>query len=844
MIKLENLTKIYEIKNDNKVTALSNINLEIGDTGLVFILGKSGSGKSTLLNILGGLDTVTSGNYIVNGRNTTDFKDIDYDSFRNTSVGFVFQEFNVLEKYTVYENIALAYELQNKKANREEILKLLEELGIKDLENRKMNELSGGQKQRVAIARALIKKSQIILADEPTGNLDSVSSAQIFQILKSISKERLVIVVSHDRESARNYADRIIGIKDGQIEYDNGVTYNSESSNLELKKSKLPFKYAVKMAVENLKHKKSKLVMSIILTAVAFAFLSIGINFVIFNKNSLIMQTIKNNDINVYLVNKYNYKSKDDYDALDFENEDYEYIENLTGSKINNIYNFYEDDNLKFEYINENDRKNEYFYLPSNPYILDVKEDKIFDNIIGRKPNVNNEIVVSKYFADYVIKYGVRLYNEEEYFPKDYNDLISSNKEIKYGDNKVIVVGIMNEDDSIFKSAKEAGYFSDEKLKNFYGQYSMDFLRDIIYTKNFIDTIELKDREEDITDNILNYIYIVNYSDLGISGNIHDNINFLNNEIEIMTNDGIKTINSINKDEMILSLNSIRKLFNNFDTEYMDYIKENSDKSLLNFAIKFLEGNQKRKNVTLQYNKDGIKEFAVKIIGITEEDTNYISDFYKDELNEHKNKLKIKDDYILVRLIYDDDYSHMKKVLSNLTYFSSDGIDEYDIYTPNIKGIHYTYQLSKYYMESDIYTVTHMYSIFSIIILIVAFVFFIFAFLLFTNYISMSIMNSKKEIGILRSLGASKNDVSKIFSLESIMIGLISSLISVIFFIISSIVIGNYLSSDYYNFTAVVFQPIVILITAIISILISIFISSLNSRKISKLNPIDAILNK
>ena len=263
MIKLENLTKIYETK-DNKVTALSNVNLEIGDKGLVFILGKSGSGKSTLLNILGGLDKQTSGNYIVNGKSTTDFKDIDYDSFRNTSVGFIFQEFNVLEKYNVYENIALAYELQNEKSNREEILKLLEELGIKDLENRKMNELSGGQKQRVAIARALIKKPQIILADEPTGNLDSMSSAQIFQILKSISKERLVIVVSHDRESAKNYADRTIGIKDGQIEYDNGVTYNSESNNLELKKSKLPFKYAFKMAFENLKHKKTKLVMSII----------------------------------------------------------------------------------------------------------------------------------------------------------------------------------------------------------------------------------------------------------------------------------------------------------------------------------------------------------------------------------------------------------------------------------------------------------------------------------------------------------------------------------------------------------------------------------------------------
>ncbi len=840
MIKLENLTKIYETK-DNKVTALSNVNLEIGDKGLVFILGKSGSGKSTLLNILGGLDKQTSGNYIVNGKSTTDFKDIDYDSFRNTSVGFIFQEFNVLEKYNVYENIALAYELQNEKSNREEILKLLEELGIKDLENRKMNELSGGQKQRVAIARALIKKPQIILADEPTGNLDSMSSAQIFQILKSISKERLVIVVSHDRESAKNYADRTIGIKDGQIEYDNGVTYNSESNNLELKKSKLPFKYAFKMAFENLKHKKTKLVMSIILTAVAFAFLSIGINFVIFNKNSLIMQTIKNNNVNVYLVNKYNFRSKTDFGVLSFEDKDYEYIENLTSSKINNIYYY---DNLNFEYINENDRTNEYFKLPPEIYILDVKNDEIFDNIIGRKPSSNNEIVVSKYNADYIIKFGVRLYNEEEYFPKDYNDLISSNKEIKFGNNKVIIVGITNEDDSIFKDAKEKGYFSDTELKDFYNEYGLDYMKDMIYTKGFVDTIEIKDEEEIITDNVLNYIYIVSYNTYNMDGYIQDNIDFLNKDIKITTNDGIKTINSLNKDEVVVSLNSIRKLFKNFDTEYMNYIKENNDKSLLNFALKFLEEN-KTKNIKIEYHKGDIKEFNSKIIGITEEDTSYISDFYKDELSEHKNKSKIKDDYIVGRLIYDNDYSHMKKVLSNLTYFDSyAGTDEYDIYTPNLEGIHYTYQLPKYYMEYDIYTVSHMYGILAVIILIVAFIFFIFAFLLFTNYISMSIMNSKKEIGILRSLGASKNDVSKIFSLESIMIGIISSLISIIFFIISSIVIGNYLSSDYYNFSAFVFQPIVILITIIISVIISILISSLNSRKISKLNPIDAILNK
>ena len=848
MIKLENLTKIYEIKKDNKVTALSNVNLEIGSKGLVFILGKSGSGKSTLLNILGGLDRQTSGNYIINGKNTNDFKEKDYDAYRNTCVGFVFQEFNVLEKYNVYENIELAKELQGEKGNREEILKLLEDLGMKDLENRKMNELSGGQKQRVAIARALIKKPQIILADEPTGNLDSMSSAQIFQILKSISKERLVIVVSHDRESARNYADRIIGIKDGQIEYDNGVTYNSESNNLELKKSKLPFKYALNMAYESLKCKKSKLVMSIILTAIAFTFLSLSMNFALFNKKSLIMQTIKNNNVNTYLVDKYDYKNKDEFYALDFESEDYKYIEEITSSKINNVYSFYDDESLRFQYVNKNYNESEYFRIGSNPYILDVKEDKIFDNVIGRKPQTSSEIVVSEFLADFIIKYGIILESGEEYFPKDYNDLISSNKEIKFGNSKVTIVGIMNEDNSLFEEAKEKGYFNNQELKDFYANYSSDFVRDMIYTKDFVDTIEIENEEDIIKEGILDKLNIINYVGLDIGGYTHENINFLDTDVEVITSDGIKTINSLNKDEIILSVDSVRKLFKDFDTEYMDYIKENDNKSLTDFAVEFFEKNKRRKDVTLLYgsnddNDDESKQFSVNIIGISEDENDYISSFYIDELNEHKNITNFKDSYIIGRLIYDNDYSHMKKSLSKLTYLDYYGCGEFDIYTPNIKGTHYTYQIY-YYMLEDIYSVTNLYSILSLIILAVSLIFFIFAFLLFTNYISMSITNSKKEIGILKGLGANKNDISKIFSLESIMIGLISSLISIILFIISSIIINVSIKKSYYNFSAFIFRPIVMLLIIIISIIISVLISSMNTRKVSKLNPIDAILNR
>ena len=187
MIELKNVSKTYKSKKGNNTKALDNVTLKFDNAGMTFILGKSGSGKSTLLNIIGGLDKYDSGDMSILGKSSKDFTQADFDSYRNTYIGFVFQEFNIL----------------------------LEKLELKDLKHRKVNELSGGQKQRVAIARALIKNPKVILADEPTGNLDSTTGKQVMDLLKEISKEKLVIIVSHDKESANTYGDRIIEIKDG-----------------------------------------------------------------------------------------------------------------------------------------------------------------------------------------------------------------------------------------------------------------------------------------------------------------------------------------------------------------------------------------------------------------------------------------------------------------------------------------------------------------------------------------------------------------------------------------------------------------------------------------------------
>ena len=209
--------KIYKPKKGVPVTALNKVSLKFPDKGMVFLLGKSGSGKSTLLNLLGGLDNYNSGEIIIKGVSSKEFKQSHFDSYRNTYVGFIFQEYNVLDEFTVGANIALAIELQNRKATDEEINAILKEVDLEGFGDRKPNELSGGQKQRVAIARALVKKPEIIMADEPSGALDSNTGKQIFETLKKLSQDKLVIVVSHDREFAEQYADRIIVLADGEV---------------------------------------------------------------------------------------------------------------------------------------------------------------------------------------------------------------------------------------------------------------------------------------------------------------------------------------------------------------------------------------------------------------------------------------------------------------------------------------------------------------------------------------------------------------------------------------------------------------------------------------------------
>ena len=229
MLSVKNLTKIYKTKGGEETKALDGVNIDFPETGMVFLLGKSGSGKSTLLNLIGGLDSPSSGEVILKGRSSKNFNQSDFDSYRNTYIGFVFQEYYILNEFNVEQNIALAMELQNRKVDKEEIDKLLNQVDLGRFAKRKPNTLSGGQKQRIAIARALIKSPKIILADEPTGALDSTTGKQVFDTLKKLSENKLILVVSHDRDFAEIYGDRIIELKDGKVISDETKFYKKQN---------------------------------------------------------------------------------------------------------------------------------------------------------------------------------------------------------------------------------------------------------------------------------------------------------------------------------------------------------------------------------------------------------------------------------------------------------------------------------------------------------------------------------------------------------------------------------------------------------------------------------------
>ena len=793
MIRFINVSKEYRSKKGQITKALNNININLSNKGLVFIIGKSGSGKSTLLNILGGLDSKTSGHIYIDNKNIDSFKEKDYDSYRNTYIGFIFQDFNLLEEYNVFDNVMLSAKLLRKKVNKEEILNLLERLDLKGLEYRNINELSGGQKQRVGIARALIKNPKVILADEPTGNLDSHSSLETFKLLKEISKEKLVVVVSHDLENANTYADKILELQDGNAIRNDLTTEEKDDNTFSLTKSRLPFKECLHFAFTSLKSNKVKLFFTIILTMISLVFMGISVNSFLYDKGAFMAGVMRDNNEYIFDIEKMQVESTGASLPLTLTNDDENTLKKNINKKLNPTYRLYNNNRLlTFTYGDYIEKDEEFSHIPMWFLYVQVNDKRILgDNIKGNTPTNNNEIMVHKNVARYICKYGVLDSTNNIYKPSSIDELINSNKEIMLGNNKVIITGIVdnNLDDDYF-----------------------------IYVNGFIDNA--------ILNNDINLFLTDAY--LSKQDTIVKNIAAYNSNVTLITNN----VNALNKDEIIISLDFFKEFDSNFNDKLNEYLLNNSEENyntlIYTFTNLYITDNNSLNNLYITMNGDlnGTHiENDLKVVGISLDNNNYISSDYIREIVtkcSNKNNSSYR--------VYEDNFNELKNIIN--TYETN----------YNKSGTYYYLTLPHY---DDLERIDAIYTFLAKYINIITLIFALFTILLFSNFIYISITYSKKQIGILRALGTNKGDIIRIFLYESIIVGIISYIISIILWFVSINLLNNSLFGEKtYILNGIVTNPLVPILMFIYTIIISIIITIISLSKITKIKPIDAILNK
>lgn len=381
MIRIDNITKII---NNNKI--LNNITINFRPHELVCILGQSGSGKTTLLNLIGNNDTPTTGNIYLG---KTNIKNICSHQYHNQIISYIFQDYNLIKNLSLKDNIELPLKLTNKKIYSEKLTKLITKLNIDKIITKKVKYLSGGEKQRVAITRTILTNTKIILADEPTGALDSFNSENIMQILKDLSKHKLVIVVTHNQELAKKYATRIIEIKDGKIKSDSNPCHKIYNYHLKPQKLKLKCKEIIKICINNIRSKLGRNILKILAFSISTFFLSLilsinqGLNKEINNLNQNNYYTYPL-IISSYSYDKYNLKNQT-HNTTEININKYTIKNNIDNKLINTLKSLDKNTYSGISYSKRTENNN---LLISNP------SNNLFKIIKGTYPQNNNEVML------------------------------------------------------------------------------------------------------------------------------------------------------------------------------------------------------------------------------------------------------------------------------------------------------------------------------------------------------------------------------------------------------------------------------------------------------------------
>ncbi len=866
MLKLKNITKTY-ISGDEKVEALKGIDIEFRESEFVSILGQSGCGKTTLLNIIGGLDRYTKGDLIINGKSTKDFKDRDWDAYRNYSVGFVFQSYNLISHQTVLSNVELALTISgvSKKERRERAIKALEDVGLKEQIHKKPNQLSGGQMQRVAIARALVNNPDIILADEPTGALDTKTSVQIMEILKEISKNKLIIMVTHNPELAEKYSSRIIKILDGKITDDSNPINNKNNKDEKIqdktkRRTSMKFFTALRLSLNNLMTKKGRT----ILTSFAGSIGIIGIALIL-----AISTGVQNYISKVEEDTLSSYPITIEESTIDMssmmesmmgttdENQEQEdgkvYSADIMDEMITMLSNKRETNNLtelkKYIDAGNNEISNNSNSI-SYGYDLNINlyKENTEDGIVRVNPSTvmnafgmgemieaqNNSSMASMFGSTMMTNTDVfieMLDNQELLetqfdllkgnWPKEHNEVVLILKEDgRIDDYTLYSLGLKNQEELKEKwKAVEKG----EKIQESNEKTSYDYddllglsfkilLNSDYYKKENGLWINQEDNEEYLKDKLkdaesIKIVGIIKQNEQSIATAVTSGVGYTKQLKEYV-------INKSNQAEIVKEQKADK------ETNVFSGLKFPTDEEKENYSMASLTAEQRiamsklsseeiaKMMETYTANKDASYEKNLKVLGAIDIET-------PTSINIYPKNFEAKDKIATAIEEYNQKQKEEGKEENTINYT--------DIVGTMMKSVSQIIDIISYVLIAFV-AISLIVS--SIMIGIITYI---------------SVLERTKEIGILRSIGASKKDISRVFNAETLIVGLISGLIGIGITVLLTIPINGFILAvtGVKVVTAVPFKAGVILV--IISMILTIIAGLIPAKIASKKDPVIAL---
>ena len=865
MLQLKRITKNY-LSGDNEVKALKGIDLEFRESEFVSILGQSGCGKTTLLNIIGGLDRYTSGDLLINGKSTKEFKDKDWDTYRNHSIGFVFQSYNLIPHQTVLANVELALTISGvgKEERRKRAKEALEKVGLGDQLNKKPNQMSGGQMQRVAIARALVNDPDILLADEPTGALDSATSVQVMEILKEISKDRLIIMVTHNPSLAEKYSSRIIKLLDGKV-IDDSNPYSSNKDDKERIKTKkektgkasMKFKTAIQLSLNNLMTKKGRT----FLTSFAGSIGIIGIALILSLSNGMqnYIDRVQEDTLASYPITIQ--EATIDMSSMietmmgngeETEHEDGKiYSRAIVNDMLETVSNKIQTNNLeefrKYLESGETDIK-DYINAIQYEYNLDLNIYKQGDD--GKIQQVNPSIVFEKLgFGDMIsaqqnsmMSSGITMTQTDVWTEMlDNKELLESQYDVLAGKwptkyNEVVLIVDENNEISDYTlyslGIKDVNELSDamEKIKN--GE-----------------KIEASEKESYSYEDLLNYKFkiILNTDYYKKVGNAWQDMSEDTKYMEELVNNAeeIQIVGIIKPNEQTVTSSGAGLIgYNKELKEYVinkindtEIVKEQKEKPNINVFT------------GLEFSKDSESTFDFS--QLSNEQKAYMATLTQEELAElmttYTSNVNATYENNLSKLgvvdlnkpstinIYPKDFEAKDMIITRISEYNNkqtnDGKEENVINYTDIVGIMMK-SISKI-IDAISYALIAFVGISLIVSSIMIGI---------ITYIS--VLERTKEIGILRSIGASKKDISRVFNAETLIVGLIAGLIGIGATLLLNIPIniGIKAIAGIYGIAKLPTTGAIILV--IISIVLTMIAGLIPAKFAAKRDPVEALRNE